>query len=71
MFKPKKSVILAAILAAVVSMGNFSEVSAAVDTRIKATASLTMYDMSRVMANGYFDYDKDAETLAAERQSNR
>ena len=29
MFKPKKSVILAAILAGVVSMGNFSEVSAA------------------------------------------
>ena len=45
--------------------------AAAIDTRIKATVSSTMYDMSRVMANGYFDYDKDAATLAAERQSNR
>lgn len=45
--------------------------AAAIDTRIKATVSATMYDMSRVMANGYFDYDKDAATLAAERQTNR
>ncbi len=28
---------------------------AALDTRIKATVELTMYDMSRVNANGYFD----------------
>lgn len=28
---------------------------AAVDTRIKATVASTMYDMSRVTANGYFD----------------
>lgn len=33
---------------------------AAVDTRIKATVSSTMYDMSRVTANGYFD-SLDAE----------
>lgn len=45
--------------------------AAAIDTRIKATAAMTMYDMSRVTANGYFDYDKDAATLAAERQTNR
>ncbi len=45
--------------------------AAAIDTRIKATVASTMYDMSRVMANGYFDYDKDAATLAAERQANR
>lgn len=29
--------------------------AAAMDTRIKATVSSTMYDMSRVTANGYFD----------------
>ena len=29
--------------------------AAAIDTRIKATVTCTMYDMSRVNANGYFD----------------
>lgn len=29
--------------------------AAALDTRIKATAAMTMYDMARVNANGYFD----------------
>ncbi|MDO4482286.1 MAG: alpha/beta hydrolase [Bacillota bacterium] len=29
--------------------------AAALDTRIKAAAAMTMYDMSRVNANGYFD----------------
>lgn len=33
----------------------------AIDTRIKATVTVTMYDMSRVNANGYFDaMDADA-----------
>lgn len=45
--------------------------TAAIDTRIKATVTTTMYDMSRVIANGYFDKDKDAETLKRERQQNR
>lgn len=45
--------------------------AAAIDTRIKATVTTTMYDMSRVMANGYFDNDKDAETLKRERMQNR
>ena len=45
--------------------------AAAIDTRIKATVVSTMYDMSRVMANGYFDYDKDAETIKKERMANR
>lgn len=45
--------------------------TAAIDTRIKATVTTTMYDMSRVIANGYFDYDKDAETLKRERMQNR
>lgn len=35
--------------------------AAAIDTRIKATVTSTMYDMSRVTANGYFDVmDADA-----------
>lgn len=34
--------------------------AAAIDTRIKATVTSTMYDMSRVTANGYFD-TMDAE----------
>ena len=35
--------------------------AAAIDTRIKATVTSTMYDMSRVNANGYFDaMDDDA-----------
>lgn len=45
--------------------------AAAIDTRVKATVSMTMYDMSRVSANGYFDYEKDAETLKRERMQNR
>ena len=35
--------------------------AAAIDTRIKSTVTVTMYDMSRVNANGYFDaMDADA-----------
>ena len=37
--------------------------AAAIDTRIKATAAMTMYDMTRVTANGYFDAE-DSETGA-------
>ena len=37
--------------------------AAAIDTRIKATVTSTMYDMSRVNANGYFDaMDDDARS---------
>lgn len=35
--------------------------AAAMDTRIKATVSSTMYDMSRVNANGYFDSANNEE----------
>ncbi len=35
--------------------GGFALNAAAMDTRIKATLTSTMYDMSRVNANGYFD----------------
>ncbi|WP_303949464.1 alpha/beta hydrolase [Desulfovibrio piger] len=41
--------------------------NAAMDTRIKATVAVTMYDMSRVTANGYFD-SMDADARYALRQ---
>lgn len=42
--------------------------AAAVDTRIKATVASTMYDMSRVNANGYFDaMDADARYALREK----
>ena len=41
--------------------------AAAMDTRIKGTVTVTMYDMSRVNANGYFD-SMDADARYAVRQ---
>ena len=35
--------------------GGFGLNAAAIDTRIKATVTVTMYDMTRVMAKDYFD----------------
>ena len=35
--------------------------TAALDTRVKATAAMTMYDMTRVNANGYFDAENTEE----------
>ena len=35
--------------------------AAAIDTRIKATAAMTMYDMTRVNAKGYFDSADSAD----------
>ena len=34
---------------------------ASLDTRIKATIASTMYDMTRVNANGYFDLEDSEE----------
>ena len=39
----------------------------AIDTRIKATAVMTMYDMTRVTANGYFDAE-DSEQARYEKK---
>lgn len=41
--------------------------AAAVDTRIKATVTSTMYDMTRVNANGYFD-EEDSEEARYEKR---
>ncbi|MFS6555097.1 acetylxylan esterase, partial [Parabacteroides distasonis] len=42
--------------------------AAAADPRIKATVASTMYDMSRVNANGYFDADDNVEARNALRK---
>ncbi len=42
--------------------------AAAIDTRIKATVTSTMYDMSRVNAKGYFDAE-DSETSRHEKRA--
>lgn len=51
--------------------GGFAINAAAMDTRIKATVTSTMYDISRCTANGYFDYTKDQDTLKKERMERR
>ena len=43
--------------------------AAALDTRIKATVASTMYDMTRVNANGYFDSEDSEEVRYAKKQS--
>lgn len=43
--------------------------AAAADPRIKATVASTMYDMSRVNANGYFDADDNAQARHALRKA--
>ena len=43
--------------------------AAALDTRIKATVASTMYDMTRVNANGYFDFEDSEEARYAKKQS--
>ena len=44
--------------------------AAAIDTRIKATVTSTMYDMSRVNANGYFDSMDEEARYELRRQLN-
>lgn len=41
--------------------GGIALQTAAIDTRIKATVTSTMYDMSRVTGNGYFDANDNEE----------
>ena len=47
--------------------GGMAVNAAAIDTRIKATAAMTMYDMTRVTANGYFDAE-DSEQARFEKR---
>ena len=43
--------------------------TAALDTRIKATVAVTMYDMARVNANGYFDSEDSEEKRFEKKQA--
>ena len=43
--------------------------AAAADTRIKATVASTMYDMTRVAGNGYFDSEDKEESRHAAREA--
>ena len=43
--------------------------AAAIDTRIKATVSSTMYDMTRVTAKGYFDAEDSEEARYEKRKA--
>lgn len=49
--------------------GGMAVNAAALDPRIKATVASTMYDMSRVNANGYFDAEDNAANRAQKRQA--
>lgn len=49
--------------------GGFALNAAANDPRIKATVTSTMYDMSRVNANGYYDADNNADARYKLRQA--
>lgn len=48
--------------------GGMAVNAAAQDTRIKATAAMTLYDMTRVTANGYFDSEDTADARYAKKQ---
>lgn len=50
--------------------GGFALNAAAIDTRIKATVASTMYDMSRVTANGYFDSLDEEERYELRKELN-
>ena len=43
--------------------------AAAIDTRVKATVASTMYDMTRVIANGYNDVEDSAAARKAKREA--
>ncbi|MBR3797780.1 MAG: alpha/beta hydrolase [Bacteroidales bacterium] len=43
--------------------------AAAADTRIKATVASTMYDMTRISGNGYYDSDDNEEARHAAREA--
>ncbi|MCH5149148.1 MAG: alpha/beta hydrolase [Spirochaetales bacterium] len=49
--------------------GGFVLNTAAIDTRIKATAAITMYDMHRISANGYDDVNDNEASRAAVKKA--
>ena len=49
--------------------GGFAVNAAAINTRIKATIAVTMYDISRCTANGYYDEADDAASRQKMRKA--
>lgn len=49
--------------------GGMAVNTASLDTRVKATVASTMYDMSRVNANGYFDAEDSEEARFEKRKA--
>lgn len=49
--------------------GGMAMNAAALDTRVKATVASTMYDMSRVNGNGYFDGENSEEARFEKRKA--
>ena len=49
--------------------GDIALNAAAADTRIKATVASTMYDMTRISGNGYYDSDNNEEARHAAREA--
>lgn len=49
--------------------GGMALSAANIDTRIKATVASTMYDMTRISANGYFDADDNEEARYTMKKS--
>lgn len=56
-------------LSASAAGGGLALNTAAIDTRVKATVTSTMYDMGRVNAKGYFDQEDSEEARHAKRQA--
>ena len=52
-------------LVGICGFGGMALNAAAMDTRIKATVTATMYDMTRVNARGYFDAADSADARYA------
>ncbi|MBR4743290.1 MAG: alpha/beta hydrolase [Oscillospiraceae bacterium] len=49
--------------------GGMALQTACIETRVKATVAVTMYDMSRVAGNGYFDSEDKKESRKAMRET--
>ena len=58
-------------LIGICGFGGFALNDASMDTRVKAVVTSTMYDMSRVNANGYFDSMKEEDRYKLKEQLNK
>ena len=60
---------MAAVDIGICGWGGMAINTAALDTRVKATVASTMYDMTRVNANGYFDSEDSEEQRYEKRKA--